>query len=393
MGVASIYGVVVLYNLALSMYLFLFPLYLDYLVFSPVLIGVLVSVPAVFQVFLRLPMGACIDRIGEHNAAKISSSTFLISIAFFFAKPLLPFFIVIQLFSGISRTLFWPSTQAYAASMNYRTLGYRMGIFNLLTGLAGIAGPMVGGYSKDLVGPQKSFYVLLAAALVLALFTFTLPRLNKDKTTGPSLSFLETILVVVREKALYFAGIATFCGATSWALVSSFYPIYMQNQLGFSSTMVGLLVGFRALSSAAGGFLGGVYLEKIQFKWMFLWSILMGAAGFFLIPLTNHYAFQVLFISLIGFSSGALQTTSMVFVGEVTPKSQMGTAMAFIGLFWSSSLALIPPILGAFDMFHASVKFAGLGTLFLLLGVVGLYCLMKYKPIRQMDEPVGVIGT
>jgi MFS family permease len=386
MGVNSIYGVVVLYNLVLSMYLLLFPLYLDHLVFSPMLIGALVAVPAVFQVLLNLPMGAWIDRIGKHNAAKISSSTFLIVIAFFFAKPLLPFFIVIQVFLGISTTLFWPSTQAYVASMSYRTLGYRMGIFNLLSGFAGIVGPLAGGFSKDLVGPEKSFYVLLAAALVLTLFTFTLPRLDKGETTGQSLGFLETMLVVVREKPLYFAGIATFCGATSWAMVSSFYPIYMQNQLGFSSTLVGLLVGLRALSSAPGGFLGGIFLEKIQFKWMFIGSILMGAAGFFLIPLTNHFGLQVLIISLIGFSSGALQTVALVFVGEVTPQNQMGTAMAFIGLFWSISLALIPPILGALDLFHASFKFGGLGMMFLLMGGVGLYLLMKYQPVKRLEQ-------
>lgn len=384
MGVNTIYAVVVLYNIALSMYLLLFPLYLDHLVFSPMLIGLLVSVPAVFEVFLRLPMGAYIDRVGEHNAAKISSSTFLFSIIFFFARPLLPFFIVIQLFSGLSRTLFWPSTQAYVASMNYRTLGYRMGMFNLLSGVAGIVGPLAGGFSRDLVGPEKSFYVLLAVSVVLALFTFTLPRLDKGETTGQSLGFLETILTVVREKPLYFAGIATFCGATSWALVSSFYPIYMQNQLGFSSTLVGLLVGLRALSSAPGGFLGGIYLEKIQFKWMFIGSIIMGAAGFFLIPLTNHFGLQVLIISLIGFSSGALQTVALVFVAEVSPKNQMGTAMAFIGLFWSFSLALLPPILGAFDMFNASVKFGGLGVLFLMMGALGLYFLIKYQPVKRV---------
>ena len=382
-GVKSIYGVVVLYNLALSMYLFLFPLYLDDLVFSPMLIGILVSVPALFEILFRLPLGAYIDRIGEHNAAKISSSTFLLSIIFFFARPLLPFFIIIQLFSGISRTLFWPLTQAYVASMDYRTLGYRMGMFNLLTGVAGIAGPLAGGYSKDLIGPHRSFYVLLAGAVVLALFTLTLPRLDKGETSGQKLGFLETMWVVVREKSLYFAGIATFCGATSWALVSSFYPIYMHNQLGFSSTLVGLLVGMRALSSAPGGFLGGIFLEKMSFKWMFLWSILMGSAGFFLIPMTNHFGLQVIFISLIGFSSGALQTVSLVFVGEVSPKNQMGTAMAFTGMFWSFSLALIPPILGAFDRFQASVQFGGLGVLFLLLGAAGLYFLTRYKPIKR----------
>ncbi len=386
MGVKSIYGVIVLYNLALSMYLFLFPLYLDHLVFSPMLIGALVSVPAVFEVFLRLPMGAYIDRVGEHNAAKISSGTFMIAIIFFFARPLLPFFIAIQLLLGISRTLFWPSTQAYVASMDYRTMGYRMGIFNLLTGLAGIVGPLAGGFSKDVIGPQRSFYVLLAGTLVLTLFTFTLPRLDKGETPGHSLGFLKTMLVVVREKSLYFAGIATFCGAASWALVSSFYPIYMQNQLGFSSTLVGLLVGFRALSSAPGGFLGGVFLERITFKWMFLWNIFIGAAGFFMIPLTNHFGLQILIISLIGFSSGALQTVALVFVGEVTPRSQMGTAMAFTGLFWSLALALIPPILGALDMFHASVKFGGLGVLFLLLGAAGLYLLKKYQPIKQSSS-------
>ncbi len=387
MGVKTIYGVVVLYNLVLSMYLLLFPLYLDHLVFSPMLIGALVSVPAIFQILLNLPMGAYIDRIGEHNAAKISSGAFLMAIVFFFARPLLPFFIVIQLFLGISTTLFWPSTQAYVASMSYRSLGYRMGIFNLLSGIAGIVGPLAGGYSKDLVGPQRSFYVLLAGAVVLTLFTLTLPRLDKGEITGGSLGFMETMLVVVREKSLYFAGIATFCGATSWALVGSFYPIYMQNQLGFSSTLVGLLVGFRALSSAPGGFLGGLYLEKISFKWMFLWNILMGAAGFFLIPLTNHYGLQVLFISLIGFSSGALQTVALVFVGEVTPKSQMGTAMAFSGLFWSFAMALIPLILGALDMFHASVKFGGLGMMFLIMGALGLYVLLKYQPVKRVDEP------
>lgn len=386
MGVNAIYGVVVLYNLALSMYLFLFPLYLDHLVFSPVLIGALVAVSAIFQVILRLPMGAYIDRIGQHNATKLSSVTFLLSIVFFFARPLLPFFIVIQLFSGISSTLFWPSTQAYVVSMSHRTLGYRMGIFNMLTGVAGIVGPLAGGYSKDLVGPEKSFYVLLGVSVVLMLMTLALPRMKKEETKEHSLGFLETMLVVIRQKALYFAGIATFCGATSWALVSSFYPIYMQNQLGLSFTLVGLLVGLRALSSAPGGFLGGIYLVKISFKWMFIGSILMGATGFFLIPLTNHFGLQVLIICLIGFSSGALQTVALVFVGEVTPKSQMATAMAFIGLFWSFSQAILPPLLGALDTIHVSFTFGGLGVLFLVMGVLGLYVLMKYKPVKTVEQ-------
>ena len=385
MSVNAIYAVVVLYNLALSMYLFLFPLYLDHLVFNPVLIGTLVSVSAVFQVIFRLPMGAYIDRIGEQNATKLSSATFLLSIIFFFARPLLPFFIIIQLFSGISSTLFWPSAQTYVVSMSHRTLGYRMGMFNLLTGVAGVVGPLMGGYSKDLVGPEKSFYVLLAVSVVLMLMTLTLPRPAKKEPTEKTLGFLETMLVVIKEKPLYFAGIATFCGATSWALVSSFYPIYMQNQLGFSSTLVGLLVGLRALSSAPGGFLGGIYLEKISFKWMFIGSIFMGAAGFFLIPLTSHFGLQVLFMCLIGFSSGALQTVALVFVGEVMPKNQMATAMAFIGLFWSLSQAMLPPLLGALDTIHVSFPFVGLGLLFLVMGVWGVYLLVKYQPVKRVE--------
>ena len=372
MASQSIYAVVILYNLALSMYLFLFPLYLDHLVFSPMLIGALVSVSAVFQVILRLPMGVYIDRIGQHNATKLSSATFLLSIIFFFARPLLPFFIVIQLFSGVSSTLFWPSTQAYVASMSHRTLGYRMGMFNLLTGVAGVVGPLAGGYSKDLVGPEKSFSVLLGVSVILMLVTLALPRLHPGETTGRTMGLMESMLVVIREKPLYFAGIATFCGATSWALVSSFYPIYMQNQLGFSSTLVGLLVGLRALSSAPGGFLGGIYLGKIRFKGMFLGSIFMGAAGFFLIPLTSHFGLQVLIICLIGFSSGVLQTVALVFVGEVMPQHLMGTAMAFIGLFWSLSLAVLPPLMGAFDTLHASFTFGGLGVLFLVMGALGI---------------------
>lgn len=212
MSVNAIYGVVVLYNLALSMYLFLFPLYLDHLVFNPVLIGTLVSVSAVFQVIFRLPMGAYIDRIGEQNATKLSSATFLVSIVFFFARPLLPFFIIIQLFSGISSTLFWPSAQAYVASMSHRTLGYRMGMFNLLTGVAGVVGPLAGGYSKDLVGPEKSFYVLLAVSVVLLLMTLTLPRPAKKEPTEKTLGFLETMLVVIKENPCILPASPPFAG-------------------------------------------------------------------------------------------------------------------------------------------------------------------------------------
>jgi predicted MFS family arabinose efflux permease len=75
-----------------------------------------------------------------------------------------------------------------------------MGIFNLLTGLAGIVGPLAGGYSKDLIGPQRSFYVLLAGVLVLTFFTFRLPRLDKGEAPGHSLGGLAQVLVTRKPR-------------------------------------------------------------------------------------------------------------------------------------------------------------------------------------------------
>lgn len=119
---------------------------------------------------------------------------------------------------------------------------------------------------------------------------------------------------------------------------------------------------------------------------MFIGSIFMGAAGFFFIPLTSHFGLQVLFMCLIGFSSGALQTVALVFVGEVMPKNQMATAMAFIGLFWSLSQAMLPPLLGALDTIHVAFPFAGLGLLFLVMGVWGVYLLVKYQPVKRVES-------
>lgn len=65
-----------------------------------------------------------------------------------------------QALTGLSRAVFWPSSQAYVTKLQGVRVGRRLGLFNMFLGAGNIAGPVVAGVSITALGYGGAFALL-----------------------------------------------------------------------------------------------------------------------------------------------------------------------------------------------------------------------------------------
>ena len=165
-------------------------------------------------------------------------------------------------------------------------------------------------------------------------------------------------------------------------LRDAFYPLYL-NHLGFSVTIIGILLSARSLMAIAIRLFIPTICERFGHYFSLLGGMALMAAGVILTPLLSSFWPLALASGLMGAGMGLTQPLSMIAVAANTEPHELGFAMG-IRMTGNRLAQFVNPV-----FFGFTSQMVGIGNSFLLaevllLSTTGL--LLRWRRAFQDNE-------
>ncbi len=353
---ALTYLVPAIYDAALSVFSFALPLYLVDMGVPPLVIGSLLALPSVVQIFARIPAGLVAGRVGNIAAmlagcALMTASGLLIANAPVAAVA--TFVAVAQVLSGLGRACFWPANQAHLFELAGDRIGSYIGIYNFVVTIGGMTGPLLAGLLIVKAGPAAAFW-LLALLTAVSGVSLVVGRNRSAARLGhgpaeivatPGRSFTRDagaqVGRVARSPGVWLAGLVCIASVVPFTVTTSFYPVLLKSH-GMSAASISLLATVRMAAVALFSLVTGPYVRPGRRADLLGLSGLLGALGMALIPALAASAVGVLPMLLFGFCGGAMHNVQMAIAGEAVRPGDRALSMALVGSIGNIAMALTP---------------------------------------------------
>lgn len=164
------------------------------------------------------------------------------------------------------------------------------------------------------------------------------------------------------------------------------FSAYIHKQAGATPLLIGLALGVYGLTQAALQIPFGYWSDHIGRKPVITFGLILFALGSLIAALSHHMGGIILGRALQG--SGAIGSTVLALVADLTRDEQRSKAMAFMGLIIGLSF-MLAMVLGPFvNALYALSGIFWLSACFALTGILLLYTIVPKPPKPYLDEAV-----
>ena len=206
--------------------------------------------------------------------------------------------------------------------------GRYMGLFMVsFTSGFGI-GPLIGGILKDSVGVDAAFLTLAGAAVfALLLVVALMPSQSATRRTDEEIAAIAPVREMFRDFRVLALFAFNFTFGLGIGAVMTFIAIFMNDVLLASATMVGLVVGSRAVLSSVFQPIFGRLADRVPRQHMVAVSGVLLAAATAAIPLSPTVMALLVVFLLLGLAESAAMPASMAITTDLGRVYGYGTLM------------------------------------------------------------------
>lgn len=213
------------------------------------LLGMMIAVGPIFQLFSSTVLGAYSDQKGRRKALLIGLTagvfSYGLSILAVFSKSL-PLMMVSRAFFGISASTMAIVQASIADVSTSEKKARNFGLINMAYGAGFTLGPYIGGrfsHSAEVgwVGPWTPFAiaaVMLSSSLCLVYFRYrdtNPPRPHAKLSWGEAIRHLKGAFLLKQVRLLF---LVMFLFLFGWDFFSEFIPVYLMDHFAFSPTNI-----------------------------------------------------------------------------------------------------------------------------------------------------------
>jgi MFS family permease len=313
---------------------------------SALTVGVLMSLIAALPMMLGIVGGRLIDRIGVRRPLLAGGSLLGLAIAAAALWPEMPVLLVTAAGIGCGFMLFHISAQHMVGEMSSEhDRKDNFGWLALGFATSNFVGPMVAGFTIDLLGHRASFCAFALFALVaLGVVAFRRQRLEHRvymRREGENLSAWELLRDAELRRIFIVSGLI----ASAWDMFVFVTPIY-GTSIGLSATTIGLILG----SFAAATFvvrLALPWLSRRLAEWpMITATCLVAFVAYVLFPLVTLVPLLASIAFLLGLGLGATQPSIMSLIYATAPAGRAAEAVGVRTVVLNSSHTVLPLLFG-----------------------------------------------
>jgi DHA1 family multidrug resistance protein-like MFS transporter len=344
-------------------------------------------------------VGRLADRYGRKWFLAFGLFTYAITAMGWFYSDSVLEIVFFRAFSGIGSALIFPMSQSYIGALAPKgSEGRYMGTFNLFDFVGFGLGPLLAGIlrdytSIDLIFLSMTFLFALATLMVVILLPAepqnervnNLVSHHKSKSSLPFASeHLRPSWSQIIKNPLV-QGIFSLRASVSCAIGVSFtfIPVLLEEDLGTSSTAVGLLIGGQQFMGGAVQPLMGMFADKYSKHLIALIGSVLMASSYWIATFSDTY-----WILLITFVVGAGLGSAMSQVVAATSQVQIGRTLGLSTVASIQSMAFAIGILIGSAGGGVIAEILGRRFTFALAGIVIIAGYIIYAARSSENEKI-----
>ena len=293
-------------------------------------------------------VGRLADRYGRKWFLAFGLFTYVITAMGWFYSDSVIEIVFFRAFSGIGSALIFPMSQSYIGALAPKgSEGRYMGTFNLFDFVGFGLGPLLAGIlrdytSIDLIFLSMTFLFALATLLVVILLPTRPQNKHTNNPTEPSESqhirpSWPQIIKNPLVQAIFSLRVSV---SVAIGVSFTFIPVLLEEDLGTSSTAVGLLIGGQQFMGGTVQPIMGVFADKYSKHIIALIGSVLMASSYWIATFSDTY-----WILLIAFVVGAGLGSAMSQVVAATNQVQIGRTLGLSTVASIQSMAFAIGIL------------------------------------------------
>jgi|LNFM01.1.fsa_nt_gb MFS family permease len=315
---------------------------------SPLMIGVVVSLYALLPFFLAVWAGQVVDRVGMRLPLVFGAVMVLggLLIPWFFPNVL--GICVSASVLGVGFMAWQVAAQTMTGSLSGpESRAQNFALLGMGFSLSGLLGPLVTGFSIDLIGYRASYLVLASMPLVALVAVWWFPgwipqRRASAKRGGPKTSSLDLWRIPALKRTFFAGGVI----ATAWDLFNFFLPVYARS-IGHSASAIGIIMA----TFASATFVVRLVAAKLAAKHgegpVLAWAIFTTGIAYALLPFFTGGLALAVIAFVLGLGCGCAQPLSMTLIYNLSPKGRAGEGTGIRVMINQLTHVTIPIAFGA----------------------------------------------
>jgi len=308
----------------------------------------------------------------RRNLYAIFVAEFIVILALVGLAPNIYYVIALRFAQGLLSGTVAAASALVAASTPRNKMPFAMGLLMVAVFTGTSFGPMLGGFTADIMGYKAAFFItggLLFSGGLIVLF------LVKEKFERPAKgqsASLSSLLRLAKSREMLPLLLALCALRAGPQMITPIISLFIRelNPEGMAATASGLAFCFMGVVAAISAIITGRLGGHITLKRILVISCL-GTGLLYLPPMWAQTVTQlVIFIALTGLFKGGLMTSSNALVGLSVPRSQQGIAYGLAHSANSLGSGLGPLIGGSLAPLIGLRSIFGIaGGFFMLIGV------------------------
>ncbi len=336
----------------------LMPLWLVSLNASPFEVGIAVGCRSVLPFLLAIPAGAAMDRMGVKRLVLVSAAVGILIPPLFPLLPWVPAVIALQAVSGIPGAVGWIGCQAMLGQVMKGDPLYT-GRMSFYLRIGTLFGPILTGAAWDIYGPWGGFGILTLWSLFGLIAAACLPDFRPEVEQAPAgtpvlpkrrsaISLRDyadafRLLLIPLIALVVMVSLMRMSAAT---IIGSFYVVYLK-QIGYTGSLIGLLIGSGQLISAGGSLLAALLTRYIRDYWLLIGATALSIMAVMVTPLLTAFIPLLIAAGLRGLGTGLTQPL-MISIGQMAAGSRnQGKSAALRTSVNRIAEAFVPIAMGA----------------------------------------------
>ncbi|AQU84034.1 MULTISPECIES: MFS transporter [unclassified Halomonas] len=349
---------------------------------TPLMLGLIVSAPYVLPLFLALPFGSLVARLGSPRTLQLGAVAMVVGAGLLVVIPGFKGLIAGQLVIGLAQLLMIISAQTAITYLGQGTaLEKYFGWYTTYLSIGQMVGPLLAGWIIDYRGgPGAAFYGAFIASFV-ALVSFFMANQRTSSGDQQRVGFLISVgqqwQLLKTSQGVKLSLIISLAAMLALGAHGSYFPVYLES-LALSGTTIGLLVSLRALASMAVRPFTSTIVSLLHGRYATMsLTLLFMALGLMLVGVTGNVYWLCLFSVLVGLGVGLSQPLSMVVIAESVPERQRAHALA-VRLMANRAMQFAAPLL-----LGVVTQFGGFTLAYFACGILLLLHWLIFQRLRR----------
>ncbi len=314
--------------------------------YSPLAVGVLLSLFALTQVFLALPAGRYADRNGFKRPVGLSVLAACTGAILAVVWPVFPVLCLSALMTGGAVGVAAISLQRHVgrSAQNKVELKRLFSWISIGPALANFIGPLSAGLLIDLGGFRMAFLVMACLPLMTWLWvrhTLELPPVpvKPGAAVGRAWDLL-------REPMMRRLMLVNWLLSTCWDVHAFVVPV-IGHERDLSASAIGAILGGFALAATAVRVVLPMVAAHLH-EWVVVTTAMLATAVLFAVyPFMPSALSMALSSAMLGLALGSVQPMIMSTLHQITPEARHGEALGFRMMAINGSSVVMPMLFGS----------------------------------------------